>query len=67
MFAAGWPLRDHFFVIPGIVSLMTYLVVLWVSKALEPDERQHLRRTLTSVRSRLPIGNKPSTSARGGS
>jgi O-antigen/teichoic acid export membrane protein len=50
MLAVSWPLRDRFFIIPGAVSLVVYVVVVVVLRTLTDQEKSMIWR----VRSKLP-------------
>lgn len=52
MFAVGWPLRDHFFLVPGTAALITYIVVMSVGGKLEPDEQYQLDRLRARIMSK---------------
>jgi O-antigen/teichoic acid export membrane protein len=49
MFVAGWPLRDHFFLIPGSVALVAYAVVVVILRTINDDERQLIRRVTNAL------------------
>jgi O-antigen/teichoic acid export membrane protein len=65
MFAAGWPLRQHFFVVPGIVATVVYVVVLWALRTLTPDERVQLHRLAEPLTRRLPRAKKAAAAGTG--
>jgi hypothetical protein len=50
MLAVSWPLRDRFFVIPGLVSVVVYVVVILALRTLNDSERVLLQR----ARAQLP-------------
>lgn len=50
MLAVSWPLRDRFFIVPGAVSLVVYVVVVVVLRTLTDQEKSMIWR----VRSKLP-------------
>lgn len=50
MLAVAWPLRDEFFVIPGVVSVLTYLVAILALRTLSAEERQHVQRAFSRIR-----------------
>jgi hypothetical protein len=49
MALAGWPFRDMFFLVPGIISLIVYVAVILLTKTLRDDERAMLGRLRTKV------------------
>jgi O-antigen/teichoic acid export membrane protein len=50
MLAVSWPVRDQFFLIPGIVSMVVYVVVIVALRTLDPSEKVLLQR----ARAQLP-------------
>jgi O-antigen/teichoic acid export membrane protein len=50
MLAASWPLRTHFFLVPGIVSLVVYGVAMLLMRTLNEDERRMVNRFTEAAR-----------------
>lgn len=50
MLLVSWPVRDRFFVIPGLVSVIVYVVVILALRTLNDSERVLLQR----ARAQLP-------------
>jgi O-antigen/teichoic acid export membrane protein len=49
MFAAGWPLRDAFVMIPIVACATVYVVLLFAFRVITDDERQLIGHTLQRV------------------
>ncbi len=57
MLAVGWPLREKFFLIPGMLSFAAYALVLWVTRTFDESEREQFKKAAHTARRRLPFGN----------
>ncbi len=57
MFAAAWPLRNYFFLIPVIVGALVYLTAVWLLRLLAPEEVALLRGMIRRVRPKVETGD----------
>ncbi|MCA9932486.1 MAG: flippase [Anaerolineales bacterium] len=60
MFAAAWPLRNLFFLIPVAVGALVYLALSWLLRLLSPEETALLRDMRNRVFQKLGFSQKPS-------
>ena len=49
MLVAAWPLRAHFFLIPGSVAIFAYAAVILVLRTINDDERQLIQRVTNAL------------------
>jgi O-antigen/teichoic acid export membrane protein len=49
MFLVGWPLRDRFFLVPGGLAVLVYLVIIVALRTFNADERELLGRAVRKV------------------
>jgi O-antigen/teichoic acid export membrane protein len=53
MLAASWPWRDSFFVVPGVISVVTYVVVILLLRTLSQEEWGYVRRARWAIQARF--------------